>query len=100
MTALRGRLEALTGVERVLLDEGRDGLWVLAQAEADRSALEDAVRAVIAQEGLGSTLPVELVTRWSQSARHRVRFVGVERLSEPEVRRCCSQSSCFWRMRR
>ncbi len=82
--ALRARLEALTGVERVLLDGERNGLWVVSLPDADRSGMEEKVRAVIAAEGLDSTLPVELATHWPHPERHRVRFVGVERLPERE----------------
>ncbi len=84
--ALRGRLEALTGVDRVLLDGGSERLWVVVHPDADHEALEERVRSVLAQEGVAAALPVELVTRWSRPQRHRVRFMGVERRAEAEGR--------------
>lgn len=84
ITALRARLEALTGVERVLLDEGRDGLWVVTLPDSDHAALEDRVHAIVAEAGLDPGMAVELATHWPHPERHRVRLVDVERLPQAE----------------
>ena len=86
VSALCARLEALTGIERVLLDEERDGLWVVALPDSDRAGLEERVRAAVGEQGLDSALPVEMATHWPHPERHRVRFVGVERLARAEGR--------------
>jgi hypothetical protein len=87
LAALRARLEALAGVERLMVDEERGGLMIVALPDADREGLEDRVRAAIAEQGLdGVAMPLEVATHWPHPERHRVRFVGVERRPEPEGR--------------
>ncbi len=87
LQALIARLEALAGVERVLVDETRGGFVLLAGPEADRPALDAEVRSAMAEEGVDpASMPVEIVSQEPRPERHRVRFVGVERWLLPEAR--------------
>lgn len=86
-SGLRARLEALTGVQRALIDEEHGGVWLVADADVDRTVVEDQARGVLEEEGVDPmTVPVEVTTRAAAQERHRVRFVGVERIPELEGR--------------
>ena len=80
------RLEALDGVERVLVDAEREGLWVVLGAETSRSGIPDQVRAALQAEDVDpQTVSVEITARLMSHDRHRVKFLGVERMPLPEA---------------
>ncbi len=81
---LRVRLEALPGIERVLIDDERDGIWVIGDPTQERPVLEMEIRGVLSRLGIEpDAVPVELTMR-SNSERNRVRFVGVAREMLPD----------------
>lgn len=83
---LRTRLEALEGVERVLVDGERDGLWLVV-ADGARPGISDDVRIALDAEGVDpGSVSVELTARVAAHDRQRVKFVGVERTLLPEAR--------------
>ncbi len=83
--ALRTRLEVLDAVERVLVDEERGSVWIVAGGDVDHAMLEEQARAILTAEGEeADTIPVEVAATLGAHARHRVRFVGVQRFPAPE----------------
>lgn len=80
MEALRARLEAIEGIERVLVDE-RDGeIWVVARPDAGR-ALEEQARALVGELENGSSPALHMIARAGARER-RARFVGVEQFPD------------------
>lgn len=76
---LRARLEAITGVERALVDEEREEIWVIGDPANERPILEMEIRAVLSELGIEpDAVPIELTMRLL-AERHRARFVDVER---------------------
>lgn len=81
---LRVRLEALAGIERVLVDEEREEIWVIGDPAHERPVIEMEIRGVLTQLGIEpDRVPIELTMR-QRTERHRVRFVGVERQALPD----------------
>ena len=84
--ALRARLETLDGVERVLVDAEREGLWLVMGADTDRSGIPGEVRTVLLAEDVDpQTVSVEVTARVVAHDRQRVKFLGVERIQLPEA---------------
>ena len=76
---LRVRLEAITGVQRALVDEEREEIWLIGDPAHERPVLEMEIRGVLSELGIEpDAVPIELTMRL-HTERHRVRFVGVER---------------------
>jgi hypothetical protein len=87
LNLLRVKLEALNGVERVLVDEEAGSLWVLTSPDAERAPLEIAAKRAIMAVGLAPTaVPIEIATRAGKSDRHRVRLEAVRSTIERDGR--------------
>jgi len=78
---LRAKLEALEGIERVVVDETTPTVWVHCDPEANPSALNPAIDAALSEAGVErAAATVQLLTDFA--ARRRVKFVGIERTVE------------------
>jgi hypothetical protein len=78
---LRAKLEALEGVERVVVDESTPTIWVHCDPEANPSALNTAIDDAVRDVGVErSAATIHLLT--DLAARRRVKFVGIERSLE------------------
>ncbi|MGQ0561890.1 MAG: hypothetical protein ACT443_08465 [Gemmatimonadota bacterium] len=78
---LRAKLEALDGIERVVVDEATGSLLIHCSPDANSSALNPQIDAATAAAGLDlGAVKVELLT--DLAARRRVRFAGVDRIIE------------------
>lgn len=80
---LRGRLEALGGVVRAVVEEGANAIWLICEPRAERQPLEVSAVQVLRSLGIepGATR-IRIATHGDGGVRRRVRFVGLERLSE------------------
>lgn len=78
---LRAKLEALEGIERLVVDESTSSLLVHCSPDANASLITKEIDAAIAAAGLERTaINVELLT--DLAARRRIKFAGVERVPE------------------
>ena len=78
---LRAKLEALAGVERVVVDETTPTVWIHCEPDSSPDLLRSSIDAAIAAAGLEpDSVSVQLVT--DLAARRRVKFAGLERIVE------------------
>jgi hypothetical protein len=78
---LRAKLEALEGIERVVVDETTGAVMIHCTPDSNSTALNQQIDAAISASGLdASSLKIELLT--DLAARKRVKFAGAERLVE------------------
>jgi hypothetical protein len=83
---LRAKLEALDGIERVVVDEAASTVLIHCSADSNATSLAANIDAAIAATGLeAGSINVKLLT--DLAARRRVKFAKVERIVEhTEVR--------------
>jgi len=83
LPAIRGKLEMISGVERAIVDG--DCIWLLRAVNAVDAEVIEAAEEVLLAEGLNpDVVQLELVVR--AQSRERVRFEGVKRIEEPDMR--------------
>lgn len=83
LTAIRGKLEAIPGVEQAIV-EGQC-VWLLRAVHVENSDVIEAAESLLRAEGWDSDgLQIEAVVR--AKTRARVRFEGVERIEAPDMR--------------
>jgi hypothetical protein len=87
LQVLRAKLEGIPDVESVVLDETTAAICLLCDPQAVAQPILDAARQAISSVGLDeSSITVNTVVRTAGVGRHRVRFMGAERLIERENR--------------
>lgn len=78
---LRAKLEALAGIERVVIDEVTPTIWLQCEPDVSPMALNADIQAALDEAGIERTVAnVKLLT--DLAARRRVKFVGIERIVE------------------
>ncbi len=80
---LRAKLEALAGIERAVVDETTMTLWIHCEPDTSPSSVGPHIEASLADAGIEhGAMTVNLLT--DLAARRRVKFAGVERLTDRE----------------
>lgn len=87
LQVLRAKLEAIPDVESAVLDETTAAICLVCDPQAVAQPILEAARQAIVSVGLDeSTITVNTVVRTAGVGRHRVRFLGVERVTERDNR--------------
>ena len=82
--ALRQQLEALDGIERVVLDEATDNIWLQCDPEADAAALKPRVLEVLKNAGIDAEKSkLNFLTDLSS---RRIKFTKLERIVDRDGR--------------
>jgi hypothetical protein len=82
--ALRQQLEALEGVERVVIDEASDNIWLQCDPEADAGVLRPRVHEVLKNAGIDvETAKLNFLTDLSS---RRIKFAKLERFVDRDGR--------------
>jgi hypothetical protein len=87
LQVLRVKLEEIPEIETVIIDEPAATICLICDPQALESPILAAARAAFTDVGFDEEIiTLEIVVRTSGVQRHRVRFVSVDRLLEPENR--------------
>jgi hypothetical protein len=87
LQVLRAKLEDITDVEGVVVDEANAAICLICEPQAMAQPILAAAHKAISSVGLDeNTISVNTVVRTAGVTRHRVRFMGVERFVERENR--------------
>lgn len=81
--ALRTRLDAIAGVESVLIDDTLSTICLICDPQPPTGPIVDAARQVVNEFGLEGA-DLQAVVRADSVIRHRVRFIKAERVPEAD----------------
>lgn len=87
VSSVRGALESVAAVERVLVDESQNTIGLICRPDADLSGVVVAVRLCLAEQGMEpDAWQLQLLLDQQHRPAGRVRFEGIEVVQETDAR--------------